>query len=103
MPCASVGGFIVYMLASLVPMGLGISEGGNWWLFRELGENPARGTMLVLARRVTLVVYAAIGLILVALSETVQRARDRHAPLPRARVVESSSPVAAAPVTDDAA
>jgi uncharacterized protein (TIRG00374 family) len=71
----TVGGFVVYMLASLVPMGLGISEGGNWWLFRALGENPARGTALVIARRVTLVVYAAIGLVLVTVSETVQRAR----------------------------
>ena len=71
----TVGGFVVYMLASLVPMGLGISEGGTWELFRALGENPARGTALVIARRVTLVMYAAIGLVLVMASETVQRAR----------------------------
>jgi uncharacterized protein (TIRG00374 family) len=71
----TVGGFVVYMVASLVPMGLGISEGGTWELFRALGENPARGTALVIARRVTLVMYAAIGLILVMASETVQRAR----------------------------
>jgi uncharacterized membrane protein YbhN (UPF0104 family) len=64
------------MLASLVPMGLGISEGGTWELFRALGENPARGTALVIARRVTLVAYAAIGLVLVMASETVQRARQ---------------------------
>jgi uncharacterized protein (TIRG00374 family) len=72
----TVGGFLVYMLASLVPMGLGISEGGTWELFRALGENPARGTALVIARRVTLVAYAAIGLVLVMASETVQRARQ---------------------------
>jgi hypothetical protein len=72
----TVGGFVVYMLASLVPMGLGISEGGTWELFRALGENPARGTALVIARRVTLVAYAAIGLVLVMASETVQRARQ---------------------------
>jgi uncharacterized protein (TIRG00374 family) len=72
----TVGGFIIYMLASLVPMGLGISEGGTWELFRALGENPARGTALVIARRVTLVAYAAIGLVLVMASETVQRARQ---------------------------
>jgi uncharacterized protein (TIRG00374 family) len=75
----TVGGFIIYMLSSLVPMGLGISEGGNWELFRALGENPARGVTLVVARRVTLVVYAAIGLVLLAASETVQRARDKRA------------------------
>lgn len=72
----TVGGFVIYMLSTLVPMGLGISEGGNYWLFRALGENPARGVTLVVARRVTVVLYAAIGLILVAASETVARARD---------------------------
>jgi len=99
----TVGGFIIYMLSTLVPMGLGISEGGNWWLFRALGENPARGVTLVVARRVTLVVYAAIGLVLVTASETVQRARDRRAApdasgaqlpvgvvLPTARVIDAA-------------
>src|SRR5450432_1703649 len=71
----TVGGFVIYMMSTLVPMGLGISEGGNYWLFRALGENPARGVTLVVARRVTLVLYAGIGLVLVAVSETVARAR----------------------------
>ncbi|HEU4728532.1 MAG TPA: lysylphosphatidylglycerol synthase transmembrane domain-containing protein [Kofleriaceae bacterium] len=75
----TVGGFVIYMTSSLVPMGVGISEGGNYALFRALGENPARGVTLVLARRVTLIMYAAIGLVLVTASETVQRARERQA------------------------
>jgi hypothetical protein len=75
----TVGGFIIYIASSLVPMGVGISEGGNYALFRALGENPARGVTLVLARRVTLIMYAAIGLVLVTASETVQRARERQA------------------------
>ena len=72
----TAGGFIVYMVATLVPMGLGVSEGGNYWLFRALGENPARGVTLTIARRVTVVLYAAIGLVLMAASETVARARE---------------------------
>jgi hypothetical protein len=95
----TVGGFIIYMLSTLVPMGLGISEGGNWELFHMLGENPARAVTLVIARRVTLVVYAAIGLVLVAASETVQRARGHRTAvaasqvavaLPAARVIDAS-------------
>lgn len=74
----TVGGFVIYMVSSVVPMGVGISEGGNYALFRALGENPARGVTLVLARRVTLIIYAAIGLVLVTASETVQRARERQ-------------------------
>src|SRR3569623_83309 len=70
------GGFIVYMVATLVLLGLGVSEGGIYWLFRALGENPARGVTLTIARRVTVVLYAAIGLVLMAASETVARARE---------------------------
>jgi len=92
-----------------VPMGVGISEGGNYALFRALGENPARGVTLVLARRVTLIMYAAIGLVLVTASETVQRARERQVEraaasgaipgLPEVRIVTVPPPPAPAPVT----
>ncbi len=105
----TVGGFVIYMTSTLVPMGVGISEGGNYALFRALGENPARGVTLVLARRVTQIMYAAIGLVLVTASETVQRAKERqveraatslqvpaHAEV---RLVTPPPPVAPAPVT----
>lgn len=105
----TVGGFIIYMMSSLVPMGVGISEGGNYALFRVLGENPARGVTLVLARRVTLIMYAAIGLVLVTASETVRRARERQAERARAnghvsvhaevRLVAAPPPIAPAAVT----
>lgn len=75
----TVGGFVIYILSTLVPMGVGISEGGYWGMFRAIGENPARGVTMVIARRVTLVVYAAIGLVLMTASETVRRARDSRA------------------------
>lgn len=74
-----VGGFVVYMVSSLIPMGIGVSEGGWYGLFRALGENPALGVTLVLARRCTLVVYAAIGIVLVTASETVKRAKAKAA------------------------
>src|SRR5215468_8192931 len=75
----TVGSFFIYMASTLVPMGIGVNEGGYNWLFRVLGENPVRGTALILARRVALILYAAIGLVLVTASETVQRARERQA------------------------
>ncbi|HEU0029373.1 MAG TPA: lysylphosphatidylglycerol synthase transmembrane domain-containing protein [Kofleriaceae bacterium] len=77
-----VGGFVIYNIAVFVPMGLGISEGGWYSLLQAMGESPARvaaGVTMVLARRVTLVMYAAIGLVLVGASSTVKRARERHA------------------------
>jgi uncharacterized protein (TIRG00374 family) len=96
----TVGGFAIYLASSLVPMGLGISEGGNYALFRALGYNPARGVTLVLARRVTLIVYAAIGLVLVTASETVKRAKLRHLPSREAVSAPVASPLAVSlPVT----
>lgn len=89
----TVGGFVIYMVSTLVPMGLGVSEGGNYWLFRALKENPARGVTLVVARRVTLVLYAGIGLILMAVSETVARARDGHGVVSDTAVSPAHTPV----------
>ena len=73
----TVGGFAVYLIATLVPFGLGISEGGNAALFKALGINPAIGVATALAKRVRDIVYATIGLVLLLASETVQEARTR--------------------------
>lgn len=84
----TVGSFFIYMASTLVPMGIGINEGGYYALFRALGENTARGTALILARRVALILYAAIGFVLVTASETVQRARERQAERPAERPID---------------
>ncbi len=84
-----VGSFGIYFAATLVPMGFGISEGGYYGFYRALGENPARGVTLVLARRAVTIVYATIGLVLVTTNETVKRVRQRHHE--RARAFEPES------------
>ncbi len=70
-----VGSFAIYFASALTPMGIGVAEGGYYGLFRALGENPARGVTLVLARRTVTIMYAALGLVLVTMSETVKRAK----------------------------
>jgi hypothetical protein len=70
------GSQAIYFASQLVPMGLGISEGGYYEMFRALGENPARGVTLVVARRTVHIMYALIGLVLVTTNETVKRARE---------------------------
>lgn len=92
----TVGSFFIYLASTLVPMGIGINEGGYNTMFRALGENPARGTALILARRVALIMYAAIGLVLVMASETVRRARDAR----RARPAEQPAALAVAVLPD---
>ena len=99
----TVGGFVIYMASTLVPMGLGISESGNYWMFgalakgvAEKGRAEAQGVALVIARRCTLVLYAGIGLVLVTASATVQRAREKA----RARHREVDPPQELATVTN---
>jgi uncharacterized protein (TIRG00374 family) len=74
-------GQVITYFSSLVPLGLGVSEGGNYALFRALGADPSVGVAIALGRRVTHILYAAIGLVLVSVSHTVQRIRTRgHSP-----------------------
>ncbi len=75
----TVASFVIYFASTLVPMGVGVAEGGYWGFFRTMGENPAQGVALVLARRTVTIMYAAVGLLLVTTSETVKRVRARAA------------------------
>lgn len=59
-------GLIVGWVSSIVPMGLGILEGGNVALFTLIGAPPSLGLALALAKRVNQVVFAAIGFIVLA-------------------------------------
>ncbi len=90
----TVGSFPIYLASTLVPMGLGVSEGGYYGLFRTLGYNPAFAVTLVIARRCITLMYATIGLVLVTFSETVKRARARHRETSVAPVAASSIPMA---------
>jgi uncharacterized membrane protein YbhN (UPF0104 family) len=91
----TVGGLPIYFLSTLVPMGLGIAETGYYGLFAELGYNPVLGFMLVVARRCVLIAYATIGLVLVAMSESVRRAREHVTAEMPALTIPSTTPSAA--------
>lgn len=95
----TVGGFVIYMLGSMVPMGIGVSEGGNFEMFKLLGADSSAGVSLVEARRTTLLAYAAIGLVLLTASETVKRARlkQRAAAAHPPAELAASAPVDAKP------
>lgn len=71
--------FAIYFASTVVPMGIGISEGGYYSLFRSMGTNPAQGVALVFTRRTVTVCYAIVGLLLVTFSETVKRAKAKQA------------------------
>lgn len=54
-------GVVLGWLGAIVPMGLGVAEGGNYALFHALGAPPTFGVALALARRVNQIIYAAVG------------------------------------------
>ncbi len=67
----ATAGTLISMIASVVPMGLGISEGSNAALFAALGAPASLGVTMVLGSRITLLVYATIGLFLLSASSVV--------------------------------
>jgi len=54
-------GILLTWIANVVPMGVGLSEGGNGVLFAAMGAPPSIGVALALARRVNQIVFAAFG------------------------------------------
>lgn len=73
-------GVVLGWISTLVPMGLGVAEGGNYGLFDVIGAPAALGVSLALARRVLQVFSAVIGFItLGAFRLNQRRARRRGA------------------------
>lgn len=68
-------GVLLGWISTIIPMGLGISEGGNVALFTLIGAPAPLGLALALARRVNQIVFAAIGFTVL----TADRAADKVA------------------------
>jgi uncharacterized membrane protein YbhN (UPF0104 family) len=56
-------GVLLGWISTIVPMGLGILEGGNVALFSLIGAPASLGLALSLSRRVNHIVFAAIGFV----------------------------------------
>jgi hypothetical protein len=54
-------GVLLSWISGLVPMGVGVSEGGNGVLFALIGAAPSLGVAIAFARRVNQIVFAVIG------------------------------------------
>jgi len=70
-------GVVLGWVATVVPLGLGVSETGNYGVFTALQAPPAYGVALALARRVNHLVYACIGFTLLAMWRVSARAKAR--------------------------
>lgn len=68
-------GILLTWLSTVVPLGVGISDGGNYALYGLLGASPAAGLVFSMVNRVRTIVLAAMGLIVMAIANTVWRRR----------------------------
>jgi hypothetical protein len=76
-------GVVLGWVSTIIPMGLGISEGGNVALFALIGAPTALGVALALARRVNQVVFALLGFAILTADRVASRVhhqlRQAHA------------------------
>jgi uncharacterized protein (TIRG00374 family) len=73
-------GVLLQWIATIIPMGLGISEGGNAALFTLIGAPASLGLALALARRVNQIVFAAIGFFVLTANHLAVRVQGRLRP-----------------------
>jgi uncharacterized protein (TIRG00374 family) len=72
-------GVLIGWISTIIPMGLGLSEGGNVALFTVIGAPASLGLALALARRVNQIVFAAIGFIVLAADRIASQFHSRFA------------------------
>lgn len=70
-------GVVLNWASSVVPMGVGVSEGGNYALFALIGAPASLGLALALARRVNQIVFAALGFGVLAADRIATGVDDR--------------------------
>lgn len=84
-------GVVLGWMSTVVPMGLGVSEGGNYALFAMIGAPASLGVSLSLSRRVMQVLLAVVGFSVLALYRLSQRIAARAARLRQRRAKAARS------------
>lgn len=69
-------GILVGWIANIVPLGIGVSEGGNYGLYALFGASPHGGLLFALVNRLRTMLLAAIGLLVMAVANIVHRRRQ---------------------------
>ena len=69
-------GVLLTWISALVPMGVGVSEGGNGVLFALIGAPTSLGVALAFARRVNQILFAALGFSVLAADRIADKVDD---------------------------
>ncbi len=67
-------GLVIAWVAAIVPMGIGVSEGGSYLIYEALGATATAGLGVALIRRVRQVIIAVLGLALMLILQALDRA-----------------------------
>ena len=67
-------GILITWFSQIIPFGLGIADGSNYALYGLLGASPASGLVFTMINRVRTAVLAMMGLAIMAIANTVDRA-----------------------------
>ncbi len=76
---AAAAGVVIGRLASVVPLGVGTSEGGQAGLFHLLGAGAELGLAMSLVRRIRTVMMAGLGLLVMLLVQLIDQLRFSRA------------------------
>jgi hypothetical protein len=74
-------GVLIQWISSIVPLGLGLADGGNYALYDLLGASGAHGTFVTMLNRVRSLGVALVGFVVMAIVHTLNRialARQHH-------------------------
>jgi hypothetical protein len=94
-------GVLISWIASIVPLGLGLADGGNYALFDLLGAAGAHGTFVTMLNRVRSLALALVGFVVMAIVHTINRlalarqrrmVRDLKNPPPAASAQPANAP-----------
>jgi uncharacterized membrane protein YbhN (UPF0104 family) len=66
-------GVLISWIASIVPLGLGLADGGNYALFDLLGASGAHGAFVTMLNRVRSLLVALAGFLVMAIVHTLNR------------------------------
>lgn len=66
-------GVLISWIASVVPLGLGLADGGNYALFDLLGASGAHGAFVTMLNRVRSLLIAVVGFAVMALAHAINR------------------------------
>lgn len=66
-------GVLIQWISSIVPLGLGLADGGNYALYDLLGASGAHGTFVTMLNRVRSLGVALVGFVVMAIVHTINR------------------------------